>query len=309
MPAGWQMWMLEQYGINHEVVKAQDFAGDLNAKYDVILLPSGTTQGAHRQRPRSEDATIRPSGRGRSASARTAGRSCARSSRTAARCWRSAARSRPRASCSTCRSSARCREGAPRFGGRAAAPRRRPVSADAALRDAFTSPARLMQTLRDRVADPQSLFYCPGSLLNNEFDPTTRWRGACPRRGRCSSTTTRRIACVRASASRRRSCRAIRAKNVLAERLAARRGIPEGPGEHPVVQDRQGLRRHLRQPDRLPRAAARDVQVDLQRHFHGPSTPVRRRRWAAERCDTMSSSSEHPFGHGRLATSRFPRWM
>ena len=28
-----------------------------------------------------------------------------------------------------------------------------------------------MQTLRDRVADPQSLFYCPGSLLNNEFDP------------------------------------------------------------------------------------------------------------------------------------------
>ena len=28
-----------------------------------------------------------------------------------------------------------------------------------------------MQTLRDRVTDPQSLFYCPGSLLNNEFDP------------------------------------------------------------------------------------------------------------------------------------------
>jgi hypothetical protein len=28
-----------------------------------------------------------------------------------------------------------------------------------------------MQTLRDKVADPESLFYCPGSLLNNEFDP------------------------------------------------------------------------------------------------------------------------------------------
>ena len=27
-----------------------------------------------------------------------------------------------------------------------------------------------MQTLRDRVADPESLFYCPGSLLANEFD-------------------------------------------------------------------------------------------------------------------------------------------
>ena len=27
-----------------------------------------------------------------------------------------------------------------------------------------------MQTLRDRVADPESLFFCPGSLLQNEFD-------------------------------------------------------------------------------------------------------------------------------------------
>ena len=27
-----------------------------------------------------------------------------------------------------------------------------------------------MQTLRDRVADPTSLFFCPGSLLQNEFD-------------------------------------------------------------------------------------------------------------------------------------------
>ncbi len=44
MPGGWLMWMLEQYGINHEIVKAQDFAGDLNAKYDVILLPSNTTK-------------------------------------------------------------------------------------------------------------------------------------------------------------------------------------------------------------------------------------------------------------------------
>jgi hypothetical protein len=45
------------------------------------------------------------------------------------------------------------------------------MSVDAALKDAFSSPARLMQTLRDRVAEPESLFYCPGSLLNNEFDP------------------------------------------------------------------------------------------------------------------------------------------
>ena len=29
-----------------------------------------------------------------------------------------------------------------------------------------------MQVLRDRVALPENLFYCPGSLLQNEFDPT-----------------------------------------------------------------------------------------------------------------------------------------
>jgi hypothetical protein len=64
-------------------------------------------------------------------------------------------------------------QGAPRFGGQAAgtAAAGNTGNADAALREAFTSPARLMQTLRDRVTDPQSLFYCPGSLLNNEFDP------------------------------------------------------------------------------------------------------------------------------------------
>jgi len=64
-------------------------------------------------------------------------------------------------------------EGRPRFGPQAGtSASAEPGSADAVLRDAFSSPARLMQTLRDRVADPQSLFYCPGSLLLNEFDTT-----------------------------------------------------------------------------------------------------------------------------------------
>ena len=73
-----------------------------------------------------------------------------------------------------------------------------------------------MQVLRDRVAEPENLFYCPGSLLQNEFDPSIiRWRGACRRRGRSSSSPIRRTACGRASASRRRSPRAIRAQNIL----------------------------------------------------------------------------------------------
>ena len=38
-----------------------------------------------------------------------------------------------------------------------------------------------------------------------------------------------------------------------AERLAARRGVPEGSGERRLVPGGQGIRRHLRHPDRLPR--------------------------------------------------------
>ena len=38
------------------------------------------------------------------------------------------------------------------------------------LRQAFQSPARLMKTLEERVVPPTSLFFCPGSLLRNQFD-------------------------------------------------------------------------------------------------------------------------------------------
>ena len=39
------------------------------------------------------------------------------------------------------------------------------------MREAFSSPSRLSAALRDRVIDPASVFYCPGSLLQNEFNP------------------------------------------------------------------------------------------------------------------------------------------
>jgi hypothetical protein len=41
---GWMKWLFEQYGFNHEVVKADDFAGDLSARYDTIVLPGGITK-------------------------------------------------------------------------------------------------------------------------------------------------------------------------------------------------------------------------------------------------------------------------
>jgi hypothetical protein len=41
---------------------------------------------------------------------------------------------------------------------------------DRTLRQAFSSPAQLDATLREHVIDPTTLFYCPGSLLENEFN-------------------------------------------------------------------------------------------------------------------------------------------
>ena len=44
MPGGWMMWLFEQYGVDFSEVVAADFAGDLNAKYDTIVLPAGISR-------------------------------------------------------------------------------------------------------------------------------------------------------------------------------------------------------------------------------------------------------------------------
>jgi hypothetical protein len=173
MPGGWAMWMLEQYGINHEIVRAQDFSGNLNAKYDVILMPSGTTKArvingldAKRNDPAEWSWAFGVGENG----------------------WKKlkafVENGGTLLAIGTAVETARdlldlpiekvLPEAPPRFGGGANAAREQPVSqagVDTALKDAFSSPTRLMQTLRDRVADPTSLFYCPGALLQNEFDP------------------------------------------------------------------------------------------------------------------------------------------
>ncbi|MGH9336146.1 MAG: M14 family zinc carboxypeptidase, partial [Vicinamibacteria bacterium] len=44
MPAGWLMWLFEKYGFQHQVMSSVDFSSDLSTKYDVIVLPSGTSK-------------------------------------------------------------------------------------------------------------------------------------------------------------------------------------------------------------------------------------------------------------------------
>jgi hypothetical protein len=172
MPGGWMMWLLEQYGINHQVVTAQDF-NDLAGKYDVILLVSGITKqrivsGLDQKRNDPAEfgwaAGVGDAGWGR-LRAFVEGGGTLLAIGTAVETARELLdlpieKALP--------------EARPRFG--PGAPATAPAEAasagavDRTLRDAFSSPARLMQVLRDRVAEPENLFYCPGSLLQNEFD-------------------------------------------------------------------------------------------------------------------------------------------
>ena len=174
MPGGWMMWMLEQYGINHQVVTAQDFT-DLSAKFDVILLVSGVT----RQRivngldmKRNDPAEF-----GWAAGVGEEGwkklRAFVENGGSLLAIGTAVETARDLLDLPIERA---LPAGGGRFGGggggvgASAGAENTPGAVDRTLRDAFSSPARLMQVLRDRVADPQNLFYCPGSLLLNEFD-------------------------------------------------------------------------------------------------------------------------------------------
>jgi hypothetical protein len=173
MPGGWMMFLLEQYGINHQVVSAKDFESDLASKYDVILLVSGITK----QRivngldmKRNDPAEF-----GWAAGVGEDGwkklRAFVENGGTLLAIGSAVETARELLDLPIEKA---LPEAPPRFGAGGATADAETVPAstvDRTLRDAFSSPARLMQVLRDRVAQPENLFYCPGSLLLNEFDP------------------------------------------------------------------------------------------------------------------------------------------
>jgi hypothetical protein len=173
MPGGWLMWLLEQYGINHDIVKSQDFTGDLNQKYDVILLPSGTSKAriVAGLDPKRNDAAEWSWAYGVGDAGWTKLQTFVKNGGTLLAIGSSVETARELLDLPIEKA---LPEAPPRFGPGAARGEDNVTAGtvDRALRDAFSSPARLMQTLRDRVADPTSLFYCPGSLLQNEFDTT-----------------------------------------------------------------------------------------------------------------------------------------
>ena len=170
MPGGWMKWLFEQYGFNHRVVESGDFTGELSTLYDAIVLPSGISRdtivrGLDPKRHDKEwawaygvgDAGWKKLGDW----VRNGGTLVAIGSAvdTATQLLDlPIEKSLPEVT--------RRRGGG--GGGEAAA--QRPTDGDRVLRDAFSSPARLDAVLRERVIDPTSVFYCPGSLLQNEFN-------------------------------------------------------------------------------------------------------------------------------------------
>ena len=173
MPGGWLLWLLEQYGINHQVVSAQDFQ-DLSAKYDVILLPSGTSKQrivSGLDQKRNDPAEFGwAAGVGEEGWSKL--RAFVQNGGTLLAIGTAVETARDLLDLPIEKA---LPEAPPRFGqgaaGAGSGPALPPDAVDRALRDAFSSPAQLMQVLRDRVAEPENLFYCPGSLLQNEFDP------------------------------------------------------------------------------------------------------------------------------------------
>jgi hypothetical protein len=168
MPAGWMKWLFEQYGFNHRTVASTDFASDLASQYDAIVLPDGTSRETvvRGLDPKRHDKEFtwaygvgEPGWKKLGDWVRGGGTLVAIGSAV------ETARELLDLPIERALPSA----GRGRGGGSDGAG----DSADATrvLRDAFSSPARLDAVLRERVIDPASLFYCPGSLLQNEFNP------------------------------------------------------------------------------------------------------------------------------------------
>ena len=116
MTSGWTRWILEQFEFPFERVFAPELdAGNLNAKYDVLIFVDGAIPGARRRRaaagaaaaPAAESATIPAEYRaqlGRVTAEQTHSAAQRSSSRTAARSSRSATRRRTSPRSSSCRS-------------------------------------------------------------------------------------------------------------------------------------------------------------------------------------------------------------
>ncbi len=164
MPGGWMRWLFEQYELGHTEISSLDFDGNLAGKYDVIVLPAGTSRSriVDGLDPEEHDADWRWAyGVGEDG-------------------WRQLAQwvrdGGTLVALGSAVSTARellnlpIEPVLPQRRGRGA-PSAEIDDEDATLLETFQSPAQLLETLRDQVVDPTSIFFSPGTLLKHEFNP------------------------------------------------------------------------------------------------------------------------------------------
>ncbi len=173
MPAGWMMWLFEQYGFAFETISSTDFEGDLADRYDVIVLPAGTTRNTivNGLDPTQHSETWRRVfGVGEEGWAKLADWVRGGGHLVALGSAVETARALLDLPIEKVLPEPERRQAmtGPRPGERQV-----PASeVTRTLREAFQSPATLAETLGARVVRNNSVFYCPGSLLANEFDST-----------------------------------------------------------------------------------------------------------------------------------------
>ncbi len=169
IPGGWMRWLFEQYELGHIEISSLNFAGDLSDTYDVIVLPAGTTRtrivfgldsAQHDESWRWAYGVGNEGWRKLAQWVRDGGTLVAIGSAV------STARQLLDLPIEPVLPQRRGRTTPPPEGSQ------RGADETIGLRETFQSPAQLLVALRDRVVEPTSLFYCPGSLLKQEFDPT-----------------------------------------------------------------------------------------------------------------------------------------
>jgi hypothetical protein len=174
MPGGWLKWTFEQYGFNHEVVASADFSGDLSSKYDTIVLPAGITRQTiinGLDPARNDKSFAWAFGVGDAGWKQLA--QWVRDGGTLVAYGNAVDTVQQLLELPIAKALPEARGRRGRGGADPAAGREGSATdVTRVLRETFSSPASLSATLRERVIEPESLFYCPGSLLRNDFDPS-----------------------------------------------------------------------------------------------------------------------------------------
>ena len=173
IPGGWMLWLFEQYELDHAVISSLDFNADLSEKYDVIVLPAGTTRASivTGLNPQRHDESWRWAyGVGQDGWRRlrqwvedggtlVALGSAVETARDLLSLPIEPALPAGSARRTPIRSDSRRQ------------PRITAQEAEEQLRNVFRSPASLANALRDRIVDPTSVFYSPGTLLKQQHNP------------------------------------------------------------------------------------------------------------------------------------------